>query len=70
MCPDPKCKFQKQSTFTPNQCQLEGAGFKNAIKNVKGSEKAWISFPKPAVNTLAPFIGMAVGAMSKNPRIR
>ena len=27
MCPNPKCKCQKQSVFTPNQFQLEGNGF-------------------------------------------
>ena len=28
MCHNPKCKSQKQITFSPNQFQLEGAGFK------------------------------------------
>ena len=28
MCPNPRCKFQKQNTFTPKQFQLEGKGFK------------------------------------------
>ena len=32
MCPTPKCKCQKQITFSPKQFQLEGAGFKNTIK--------------------------------------
>ena len=70
MCPDSKCKCQKQSTLTPNQFQLEGAGFNNRIeKKFEGSEKAWNSFPKPAVNTLAPFIGMARGAKNKSPEV-
>ena len=29
MCHNPKCKCQKQITFSPNQFQMEGAGFKN-----------------------------------------
>ena len=32
MCHNPKCKFQKQITFSPKQFQLEGAGFKKAMK--------------------------------------
>ena len=32
MCHNPECKCQKQITFSPNQFQLEGAGFKNTIK--------------------------------------
>ena len=32
MCHNPKCKCQKQITFSPNQFQLEGAGFKNTMK--------------------------------------
>ena len=38
-------------------------------KIFQGSEKAWNSFLKPAVNTVAPVIGMAVGAKSKNPQV-
>ena len=29
MYPNPKCKCQKQITFTPRQFQFEGVGFKN-----------------------------------------
>ena len=32
MCHNPKCRCQKQITFTPKQFQLEGPGFKNTIK--------------------------------------
>ena len=32
MCHNPKCKCQKQITFSPNHCHLEGAGFKNTMK--------------------------------------
>ena len=34
MCHNPKCKCQKQITFSPNQFQLEGAGFKNTMKKI------------------------------------
>ena len=32
ICPNPKCKCQKQFTFSPNTFQLEGAGFKNTMR--------------------------------------
>ena len=40
------------------------------IKKIfKGSQTAWNKFVKPAVNVAAPFIGMAVGAKGKSPKI-
>ena len=70
MCHIPKCKCQKQITFSPNQFQLEGAGFKNTMKKIfKGSQQAWSKFLKPTINTLAPVIGMAVSAKTKNPKV-
>ena len=70
MCHNPKCKCQKQITFSPNQFQLEGAGFKNTMKNIfKASQTAWSKFLKPTINTLAPVIGMAVGAKTKNAKV-
>ena len=35
-------------------------------KSFKGSQKAWNSFLKPAVNTMAPVISMAVGQATTN----
>ena len=70
MCHNPKCKCQKQITFTSNQFKLEGAGFKNTMKKIfKGSQIAWSKFLKPTINTLAPVIGIAVGAKSKNAKV-
>ena len=47
MCHDPKCKCQKQITFSPNQFQLEAAGFTNTTKKKhKGSQTAWNKFLK------------------------
>ena len=70
MCHNPKCKCQKQLTFSPNQFQLEGAGFKNTMKKIfKGSQTAWNKFLKPTINATAPFIGMAVSAKTKNPKV-
>ena len=70
MCHNPKCECQKQITFSPNQFQLEGAGFRNTMKKLfKESQTAWSKFLKPTINTLAPVIGMAVGAKSKNAKV-
>ena len=69
-CHNPKCKCQKQITFSPNQFQLESAGIKNTMKKIyKGSQAAWNNFLKPAVNTLAPVIGLAVGTETKNKQV-
>ena len=49
---------------------LEGAGFENTLKTFfKGSETAWNKCPKQAINATAPFVGMAVGAKTKNPKV-
>ena len=70
MCHNPKCKCQKQITFTPKQFQLEVAGFKNTMKKIfKASQTAWNKFLKPAVRVAAPFIGMAVSVKAKNPKV-
>ena len=70
MCHNSKCNCQKQITFSPRQFQWEGAGFKYTMKKIfKGSQTAWNRFLKPAVNVAAPFIGMAVSAKTKNPKV-
>ena len=38
-------------------------------KIFKGSQTAWNKFLKPAVNVAAPFIGMAVSAKTRNPKV-
>ena len=49
---------------------MEGSAFKNTIKKVfKGSKEAWNPFLRPAVNTLAPIIGMALGTKSNDPQV-
>ena len=45
MCHNPKCKCQKQLTFSPNQFQLEDGSIENKLKsNFRGSKKASDSF--------------------------
>ena len=38
-------------------------------KIIKGTQTAWNKFLKPAVNVAAPFIGMAVSAKTKKPKL-
>ena len=70
MCHNPKCKCQKQITFSPNQFQLEGSGFKKKLKSIfRETQTAWNKFLKPAINATAPFIRMAVSAKTKSPKV-
>ena len=49
---------------------LEGGSKKCKLqKSFKGTQTALNKFLKPAVNVTAPFIGLAVSAKSKNPKI-
>ena len=49
-CSNPKCRCEKQITFTPRQFQLEGAGFENKLqKKFKGTQTAGNKVLKPAV---------------------
>ena len=70
MCHNAKSKCQKMITFTPNQFQLEGGSIKSKLQKIfRGTQTAWNKFLKPAVNVAAPFIGMAVSAKTKNPKV-
>ena len=65
---NPKNESQKQLTFTPKQIMLEVSGFQRKIpKTFEGTQNAWGSFLKPAVDTLAPVMATAVGAKNKIP---
>ena len=69
-CHNPKCKCQKQITFTPKQFQLEGGSIKSKLqKTCRGTQTAWNKFLKPAIKATAPFIGMAVSAKTKSPEV-
>ena len=70
MCHNPKGKCQKQIFFTPRQFQLEGDSFRSKLQKIfRGTQTAWIKFLKSALNVASPFIGMAVSAKTKNPKI-
>ena len=70
LCSKPLCKCKKETAFTPKQVQKEGDGFKYTMTKIfKGSQKAWNSFLKLTVNTLAPVIGLAIGAKSNNTQV-
>ena len=66
----PQYNCQKHITFPPRQFQLEGSGFKNTVKNdLRDLKQLWIKFLKPAVIVAANFIGMAVWAKARNPKV-
>ena len=68
--PNPKCGCQKIITFTPHQYMLEGGSIKSKLQKIfKGTQSAWNKFLKPALNMASPYIGMAVSAKTKNPKI-
>ena len=48
---------------------MEGSGFKKKDKSFEGTQTTWNKFLKPAVNVAAAFIGMAVGAKTKNRQV-
>ena len=69
MCQNPKSKCQKQITFSPNQFQLEGSGFKNKLKSIfRGTKTAWDKFIKPGLKMATPLISAAIAAKTKNPQ--
>ena len=69
-CPNAKCNCRKIITFTPHQYMLEGGSIKSKLRKIfKGTQTAWNKILKPAVTVAAPFIGMAVNAKTKNPKV-
>ena len=66
MCPNSECKFQKKTTFTLKQFQLEGSGFKSKLKKNKASEKVLNNFIEPGLKIASPFVSEAVAAKTKN----
>ena len=49
---------------------LQGDSIKTKLKKIfKETEKVWNSFLKPALNLVAPAMGMAVGAKAKNAKV-
>ena len=69
-CPNPKCNCQKHFTFTPHQYMLESGSIKSKLQKIfKVTQTAWSKFLKPAIEASAPFIGMAVSAKTKNPKV-
>ena len=49
---------------------MEGEAIKSKLqKSFRGTQTAWNKFLKPAINATAPFIGMAVVAKTKSPKV-
>ena len=69
-CPNQRCGCQKIITFTPHQYMLEGGSIRSKLQKIfKGKQTTWNKFLKPALNMASPYIGMAVSAKTKNPKI-
>ena len=65
-----RCNCQKMIIFTPRQYMLEGGSMKSKLKSIfKGTKTAWDKFLKPALKIASPYIGMAVAAKTKNPKV-
>ena len=68
-CHNPKCKYQKQITFSPNQFQLEGGSIKSKLQKIfRGTQTAGNKFIKPGLKMATPLISAAVAANTKNPQ--
>ena len=68
MCPNPKCKGQKQITSTTRQYLLKGAGFKNKLQKLfKATHTTWNLSIKPGLQIATPSILSPVAAKNKNP---
>ena len=68
-CNNPKCKYQKQITFSPQQFQLEGGSIKCKLqKNFRVTKTAWNEFIKPGLKKATPILSAAVAAKTKNPQ--
>ena len=69
MCHNPKCKCQKQITFSPNQYMLEGGSIKSKLQKIfKGTQTAWNKFIKPGLKMATPLISATIAAKTKNPQ--
>ena len=66
-CGNPKCKCQKQITFTPKDFQKEGAGIENTMKKIfKGTENFWKIFIGPGLKIATLIISPDVAAKTKD----
>ena len=69
-CPNPKGICQKIIIFTPDQYKLESGSIKSKLEKIfRGTQTAWNEFLKREINATVPFIGMAVSAKTKNPKV-
>ena len=70
MCHNPICICQKQITFTPQQFLPEGGSIKSKLQKIlRGTQSTWNKVLKPSLSMASPYIGMAVSAKTKNPKI-
>ena len=65
-CHKPKCKCQKQTTFSPVHFEVEVACLKNTRNKIlQGAEKGWENFPEPGIKIAIPFLSAGLVAKTK-----
>ena len=70
MCGKSGCKCQKQSTFSTKDYNLEGCGFQDKSKKIPMEQKKTLEkILKLALKIASRYIGMAVSAKTKTPKI-
>ena len=69
VCPNPKCRCQKQIIFTPNQKHFEKTGYEDKRRNFfKGTQTAWNKFINLGLQIVTPLTSAAVTATTENPQ--
>ena len=69
LCHNPKCKCQKQITFTARKIYLQGNGLKNTMKKIfKEFEKMWNNFKKPGLKVTTPNLSTGVAMKTTYPK--
>ena len=70
MCPNPKCKCQKQIPLSPKHFQFDGAGFKHLLQNLlKEHRLLGKKLLKPSLNMKTPAIIIALASKTKSPHV-
>ena len=70
MCGSSGLKCRKQLNFSPKNYMLEGGSIRSKLKKaLRGIEKAWNSFFKPALKIASPYIGMPASTKTKTLRL-
>ena len=67
VCPNARCKCQKQVTFTPDQIRLGCSRLEKGMRKIfEGTGKKLNSFIKPGLKSVSPNISAGVVAKTNN----